>query len=214
MKATNEKELFEKIESVPTELMTELTDKTEAAPEPASIVEDAAKHTTVTPGDAFNALKNVSSSEPTPSFSGPQSTRNASGPQSMNAGGLITGSMAVHFLDIILPAAIVLVVDRVSEKKISKNWLKATPEEKATLEPVLQNYLNSINFAVDNPINALLIAVCFIYGVKTVEALNYNAPAPARTPNAFPNEQKRTRGRHPNSCQCVVCKQRRNKQRS
>jgi len=79
--------------------------------------------------------------------------------------------MAVMFLDMLLPALIVALMAKAG-KQVSKSALQATAKEKEIIAPVLQNYLNSINFAVDNPLNALLITLAMIYGTKTVEALN------------------------------------------
>lgn len=160
----NEDKLFNLMDSVPDSMLKDVT-----APDQATIKEpslkDAAKHTEQSPFEdiagqqqRFDNSFNESKLPPVNS-------------QQMNAGNLITGDMAVMFLDMLLPALIVALMAKAG-KQVSKSALQATAKEKEIIAPVLQNYLNSINFAVDNPLNALIITLAMIYGTKTVEALN------------------------------------------
>lgn len=203
---------LEMAEQVPTELMTEITEK-------KSDVINAANHTEIKVEDQFNnngpqqfAERQQGQPQPKP---GPISyNSNQSAGQKINAANLITGQMAVSFLDMLLPVICVLVIEKINGKKINKKYLQASPDEKKVLEPVLHNYLASIDFNVDTPLNALLITVAFIYGTKTVEVLN-DLPqntTPGIRPEPFPKEKgKETRGRHKKDCQCPTCRQKRNK---
>lgn len=202
---------LEMAEQVPTELMTEITEK-------KSDVINAADHTEIKVEDQFNnagpqsfAERPQSQPQPQP---GPISyNNNQSAGQKINAANLITGQMAVSFLDMLLPVVCVLVIEKINGRKVNKRYLQASADEKKVLEPVLHNYLASIDFNVDTPLNALLITVAFIYGTKTVEALNDMPQAPAGIrPQPFPQEKKtETRGRHKKDCQCPICRQKRNK---
>lgn len=92
--------------------------------------------------------------------------------QNLNAGSLLTADIAINFVDIIIPAVLVIVIKKGLGKTASKNSFSLTSTEKKTIEPVLQNYLNSINFRVESPLNALLLTLAMIYGIKVVEVIN------------------------------------------
>lgn len=206
-------EVIDRLDDIPQEFATDITSSDQPKTQ-ASILDNATRHTEVTAQDAFNSLSSQSIGEGfrQPGGSTPGNNQN-SGPQQINAGGLITGGMVVHFADMLMPIAISLLVERASGKKTPKNWYKLTNDEKITLEPVLQNWLNSVNFNVDNPATALIITAGFIYGSKTIEALNYQGPVPpgVKMPSPFAPGKTETRGRHKKDCQCIVCKQRRAK---
>jgi hypothetical protein len=80
--------------------------------------------------------------------------------------------MAVGFIDIIVPVVFVLAFKKLHNKTISKKQIQLTSSEKETIKPVLQNYLDSVNVSIENPLNALIITVGFIYGMKYVEIQN------------------------------------------
>ena len=65
-----------------------------------------------------------------------------------------------------------LLFKRFHNKTINKKSVSLTNSEKDTIKPVLQNYLNSINFSVEKPIDALIITFGFIYGMKYIEIQN------------------------------------------
>lgn len=92
--------------------------------------------------------------------------------QQLKAGNLITGEMAVNFVDMIIPSVLVMIIKRGMDKVVSKRSFTLTTTEKDTIKPVLQNYLNSINFTVENPLNALLLTLGMIYGMKVIEVVN------------------------------------------
>jgi len=182
---------FDMLEQVPTDLMTEITVK--PTDNGKSILTDIAGHT---------EDKSIFTSQPeqTPNFgslNNPQQQPQTQA-QRMNAGSLITGDMAVGFLDMALPVLFVLLIEKFNGKKVNKRLLQATSDEKKTIAPVLQNYLNSINFNVDSPLNALLLTVAFIYGTKAVEVLNMpEAVQGVKMPSAFaPQQQQQSKGRN------------------
>lgn len=212
-----EKRLFDQLEmaeQVPTELMTEITKN-------KSDVLGAVDHTEVKAEDVFNNLSNQSTGfKNDPSSIGPEMNSHYNDlqqkpqAQKINAANLITGQMAVSFLDMLLPVICVLIIEKINGRKINKKYLQASPDERKVLEPVLHNYLASIDFNVDTPLNALLITVAFIYGTKTIEVLNDLPQSHAAGVRAepFPKEKgKETRGRHKKDCQCPVCKQKRSR---
>lgn len=171
---------FEMLEQIPTSLMTEITDKPESSP--LSELTDHTKVDSFAPLQENNPVNNAANPFPP----------NPVQPQQMNAGNLITGDMAVGFLDMAVPVLIVLLIEKFNGQKVNKKYLQATADEKKTIAPVLQNYLNSVNFNVDSPLNALLLTVAFIYGTKTIEILNSpQSPAPVKMPSAFAEQQPR-----------------------
>jgi len=205
---------FEMLEQVPTDLMTEVTKQ------PNGSVLNMADHTKLTTAETI-APTMAETPKISPFAEQAASNANfASQPQQgqqIKAGNLITGQMAVTLLDLILPVACVLLIEKINGRKINKKWLQATADEKKILEPALQNYLNSINFNVESPLNALLITVAMIYGTKTIEVMNtaQSAAPPPQMPQPFQQQQRQksslteTRGRHKKDCQCNNCKQKR-----
>jgi len=153
-----ENAMFDTMDTIPDSMLKEITAPTQATVKEPSL-KDAASHTAQSPFEdiagqqqAFDNSFNQNKLPPVNS-------------QQMNAGNLITGDMAVMFLDMLLPALIVALMAKAG-KQVSKSALQATAKEKEIIAPVLQNYLNSINFAVDNPLNALLITLAMIYGTS------------------------------------------------
>jgi len=199
---------FDMLEQVPTELMTEITDN----PEIKSNLLDAADHTKITIADNIPQDSAWQPNTPGTNQNPANNAANNPQPQKMNVANLITGQMAVNFLDMVLPVVCVILIEKINKRKVNKKFLQATLDEKKIIEPVLHNYLMSINFNVDSPLNALLITVAMIYGTKTIEVIN-NVPQ-SFTPPAMPQPFKRqtgneTRGRHKLKCQCDKCKAKR-----
>jgi len=188
-------ELFDQIEmleQVPTDLMTDIT----VEPAKETGLHSAASHTEIKAEDTFNSF--TEQPQMPGNFQQPQQqTAAPAAGQKLNAGNLITGQTAVGFLDMLLPLICVLVIEKINGSKINKRYLQATPDEKKILEPVLHNYLNSINFNVDTPLNALLITVAMIYGTKTIEVMNVQPERsqPVKMPSAFVGQRVETRGR-------------------
>lgn len=167
--------LFNTMDTVPDSMLKDITNKDDnynrntlgrvgISPKEPSL-KDAASHT------AQNSFEDITDRQNSFDNSFSQNNLPPVNSQQMNAGNLITGDMAVMFLDMLLPALIVALMAKAG-KQVSKSALQASAKEKEIIAPVLQNYLNSINFAVDNPLNALMITLAMIYGTKTVEALN------------------------------------------
>lgn len=161
---------FDLLEETPTELLTEVKSDT--------ISPDALTGNTSTGiNDIYNRPTNEGGQQGGGFGTGQQTqggqfNPNNPQPQTMNAGSLINSEMAVAFIDIIVPVVFVLLFKRIHNKTISKKAVTLSSSEKETIKPVLQNYLNSINFSVDNPLNALILTMGFIYGMKYVEISN------------------------------------------
>lgn len=179
---------FDLLEETPTELLTEVKSDT--------ISPDALTGNT---GTAINDIYNRPNEAGQqgagfgtgPQAQGGQFNPNNPQPQTMNAGSLINSEMAVAFIDIIVPVVFVLLFKRIHNKTISKKAVTLSSSEKETIKPVLQNYLNSINFSVDNPLNALVLTLGFVYGMKYVEISNQvpNGNFNTATPPANIGEQ-------------------------
>ena len=156
---------FNSLEKIPTELMTEIKSDN-------INIEDITSNTSTGLSDNFGP--SISGSSPVDS--GGQATSQPFGqnPNSQNikASNLITSDMAVAFLDIVIPVVFVLLFKRIHNQTISKKSISLSNSEKDTIKPVLQNYLNSINFTIDEPINALIMTLAFIYGMKYIEITN------------------------------------------
>lgn len=155
---------FETLESIPTELMTEIKSDN-------IVIDDITSGTGTALSDNFaskQAGANINGSGP--SINGP--FPNNPNSQTLRAGSLITPDIAVAFMDVVIPVIFVLLFKRFHDKVISKKSLQLSSSEKETIKPVLQNYLNSVNFSVDNPLNALLLTLGFIYGMKYIEISN------------------------------------------
>ena len=98
--------------------------------------------------------------------------------QRLNVGALFDSKIAVDLMDVIVPAILLVIITKYTSQKVLKSKLQLTASEKNTLQPVLQNYLNSINFSVDSPLNALLLTVVVIYGSKTIEVIGAEIEKP------------------------------------
>lgn len=135
---------------------------------------------------------------------------NEGNPQTLNIGSLLNAEMSIDLLNVILPVLLVYIIKFATGKDASKKQFEATAQEKQIIAPALQNYLNSINFTVESPLNALLITLAVVYGSKTIEVLTDTKKgtlkpdfiAPEVTHRSNPNE---TRGRHKKGCQCTKC---------
>lgn len=114
--------------------------------------------------------------------------------QTLNVGTLFNSKIAVDLMDVIIPALLVVAVTKYTKQKVNKSKFQLTAGEKNTISPVLQNYLNSINFSVDSPLNALILTVTIIYGSKTIEVIGAEIDKPkedVKTAQAFDNLNER-----------------------
>lgn len=167
----NEEEIFSQ---TPTQFLKEI--KTE---QPINL-NDLTGHTDVK--DSF-----TSTGQPTPPNGIiPPSTPGGGQPQNMTVGSIVSADMAAQLFNIILPAVMVIVIQRATNKKVVKQQFEATAKEIEVIKPVLQNYLNSVNFTVESPFNALILTVGIIYGSKAIEALNGQAKGSISTKEFTP----------------------------
>ena len=147
---------FENLDKIPGELFTEI--KPEPMPDNlADILPTGAPSSLI---DDFGA------------YAKPMDNPGGTMPQTLNTGSLLTAKTVVDLSDMVIPSLLVLAIKKAMQKTVSKKAFKLNADEKHTIEPVLQNYLNSVNFSVDSPGNALLITLLMIYGSKAVEAIN------------------------------------------
>lgn len=153
---------FSKLDSVPTGAMKDITAN--------SISEDITANTASVNESIVNDAGNGHLAD-FGKYNGQQQQFNQPG-QQLKAGNLITGEMAVNFADMIIPTILVMIIKKGMDKTVSKRSFALTSTEKETIKPVLQNYLNSINFTVENPLNALLLTLGMIYGMKVIEVVN------------------------------------------
>lgn len=153
---------FEQAENTPNELGTDIT---------INNIEDITANTATTQSD-FNASFPADFGKFNSQQNPPTANYNLSQGQQLNAGSLITGEMAVNFLDIIAPTLLVLIFKRAADKVVSKKQFSLSAQEKETIKAPLSNYLQSVNFNVDSPLNALLLTLAMIYGMKGIEVMN------------------------------------------
>lgn len=134
---------------------------------------------------------------------------NEGNPQTLNIGSLLSADMSVDLLNVLLPVILCYVIKLATGKEASKRQFEATQSEKEIIAPALQNYLNSINFTVESPFNALLITLSIVYGSKTVEVITDNKKGTIKPDFIAPDVRERvnpeTRGRHRKDCQCSKC---------
>ena len=152
---------FDLLKEAPTELMTEIKSDNIK-------LDDMTGNTGMIP----ESLLTPSGAGTNPTGFNPLNPNSSPDSQTLNAGNLITPELAIAFVDIIVPVVFVLLFKRIHDKTISKKDISLSSSEKETLKPVLQKYLNSINFAIENPLNALIVTMGFIYGMKYIEISN------------------------------------------
>ena len=198
----NKDNFFANAESTPLELMTELKSDNQMPGISEPDISAALNHT-AQPAP-------VTTLPPSPQPGAKQNFQS----QSINAGSLISEDLAVKLFNKVLPVLLVYAFEKLYSRKMHKGVFEATPEEEKTLKPVLHAYLNSINFNVDNPANALIIVCGVIYGTKVIEVANglpQKKEAAERAEFKANDNNMETRGRHKLTCQCEKCKAKRNK---
>lgn len=92
------------------------------------------------------------------------------GAKPVNVGSLVGGKFAVDLIDLVFPAAIVLVVDLIGYE-LDKKGISLTEKEKNIINPAMQDYLNSINVNLNNPLSNLLLVIGTVYGMKIIELI-------------------------------------------
>jgi hypothetical protein len=169
----NDNELFDKLKATPPDLLREIK---------PDLVNELTGHT----GDGFvsNASGGVEHGQhvlgtnqgPQNSFQEQPFQQQQS--QMLNAGSLIDDQTAVNLFDTVLPTIVSAVLKKVKGRNIPVSRFQLKAGERETLKPVLKGYLNSINFNVDNPFNALLLVCAVLYGPKVIDVLNEPVPIP------------------------------------
>lgn len=188
-----EKDLFkelENVEQIPMELLNKVN----------SSEDEIFSHTATGESDKINDFKDPEIRQGfNPNASG-NDFLNATpyAGQTLNVGTLFNSKIAVDLMDVIIPALLVVAVTKYTSQKVNKSKFQLTAGEKNTLSPVLQNYLNSINFSVESPLNALILTVTIIYGSKTIEVIGAEIETPKadkRTSAKFDEVNERIQAR-------------------
>lgn len=117
-------------------------------------------------------------------------------PNRVNIGGILDGKTVVDMADHILPAISVLAAAKIFGYNIYKSQLQFTAKEKATLAPLVDNVLRTMNIAVTSPVGALMIALGAIYAGKFIEVLPTaekirQPPSPPPSPKGGIREEKK-----------------------
>lgn len=88
----------------------------------------------------------------------------------VNVGQLVGGKFAVDLMDTLIPSVALLAFSALGYE-IEKRGLQLNEREKAVIAPAMQDYLNSINVNLNNPLYNLLLVVGVVYGSKIMETL-------------------------------------------
>lgn len=178
MEQSTEKMLSE-IEATPTELLTELN---------APNIENITSNTTLEDFFAPDEKQQQSNGQ----FN---SLPQGQGGTNLNAGSLIDAGIAADLFDTLIPFALTMILKAYSGRIVAKSRFQASAKEKETIKPVLQSYLKSINFNVNNPFNALLLVCAVIYGPKAIDVLNEPQPKneSLKQPIAAPQQPQQNR---------------------
>lgn len=128
-----------------------------------------------------DALKDITATPPPPeqerpaqdnaAFNEPQIDINAQKSEQVNVGDIISANIVMEVVNIVIPKMIATAVKVIAKKNVTTRQLSATQAEKETIQPVLQNYLDSVHFKL-SPLNALIITLAAVYGSKTIDILN------------------------------------------
>lgn len=184
---------LEKIEEIPTDLLSKLNS-----------AEDEIFAHTAGEGDKTNVFKEPEIRQGFNPNANGNDFLNATpyAGQKLNVGTLFNSKIAVDLMDVIIPALLVVAVAKYTSQKVNKSKFQLTAGEKNTIAPVLQNYLNSINFSVESPLNALILTVTIIYGSKTIEVIGAEIETPKvdkKTAVSFDNLNERIQTRNKDS---------------
>jgi hypothetical protein len=90
-------------------------------------------------------------------------------PNSGKLGHLLTAKTAIGIVDAVIPAIAVIALQYFMGLKMQKRDLQLTEAERNIIQPVLQNWLDTVAINFDSPLNALLITVGAVYGSKFAE---------------------------------------------
>jgi len=142
---------FQTLKETPLSLMTELTESNQAKTE---TIPDLTAHTTASP--QISPVQQLQAQQGT----------------SLNIGKLVSPKMALQFMDIVFPSMLVLLVSKIFDKVASKKQFQLTAMEKEAIEEPLTNWMNTINLNLNNPAEALILALVVVYGTKVIEVYN------------------------------------------
>jgi hypothetical protein len=75
---------------------------------------------------------------------------------------IITGALFMLFIDLVIPALITLINNKVSKKKIRAEQLKLSNDQRKELEPIADEVAKQINLQ-GNPVTVLVASLAAIY---------------------------------------------------
>lgn len=153
-----------------------------------------------------DALKDITATPPPPdqerppidqdAFKQPESDGNGQAPEEIKAGDIISANIVMEVLNIVIPKMIATAVKVIAKKNVTTRQLSATQAEKETIQPVLQNYLDSVHFKL-SPLNALIITLAAVYGAKTIDILNAPVMSVATNTGLADNRTTAAKGGRP-----------------
>lgn len=97
-------------------------------------------------------------------------TTNAKQSEGINAGKLIGSKFVIDSIDFLFPALAVWLASQIGYTLNGKS-ISLTKDEKEYLNEPFQDYLNTIKFNTNNPLQNLMIALGIVYGKKVFEIL-------------------------------------------
>jgi len=121
---------------------------------------------TTTKHTETGAATNIDTSTPAPGTAPTVET----GTAKKSLSHLVKGKHAVNLLDTILPAVLVFTINLIGYR-VTKDKLKLDKEEKETLTPFVEDWLQAIEIDMNNPHYNLLIGISIVYGSKIIDAL-------------------------------------------
>ena len=162
--------LFSELENLPTEFMTELTER-EFLSELSGTKLDAGANT------QKSAVSNPLFSDPDPIISesplgsGPVPMPDGAGAR-VNVKEIVSGELAIELLDKLLPVLLSMGSERFLNMSVPKKAFQLNASEKNTLAPLMDKCLSQLNINFENPFIALALSAGFIYGSKFIEVSN------------------------------------------
>ena len=162
--------LFSELENLPTEFMTELTER-EFLSELSGTKLDAGAST------QKSAVSNPLFSDPEPIISesplgsGPVPMPDGPGAR-VNVKEIVSGELAIELLDKLLPVLLSMGSERFLNMSVPKKAFQLNASEKNTLAPLMDKCLSQLNINFENPFIALALSAGFIYGSKFIEVSN------------------------------------------
>jgi hypothetical protein len=162
-------EKIDRFNGIPDSALSDITDKPTVAPESviaSDIVDDSTLIGTREHIQTGNINPNLGTAN------SPNTANTATSPVTapVKLGDAIQGRRAVDVFDAIFPSLAALLISYLGYE-FSKKSLQLDADEKKTLAPVMQEFLNSINVNMNNPLNNLLIVLGAIYAGKVIDVM-------------------------------------------